>query len=137
AEAEQVDLHEAGVGARVLVPLTDLAAGHRRRLHRHELDERPRGDDHPAGVLGDVAREACDLLAEPAQGAPPARGELRLRIWKAAKLLLHPVRVSLCEARESLELGEWEAERLAEVADRPASGIGGERGHERTVLAAV
>ena len=40
-EAEQVDLQEAGVGAGVLVPLADLAALHRRRLHGDELDQRP------------------------------------------------------------------------------------------------
>ena len=34
---------------------------HRRRLHRDELDERPRRDDHPARVLRDVARQAGDL----------------------------------------------------------------------------
>ena len=33
-EPEQVDLEEAGVGARVLVPLAHLPALHRRRLHR-------------------------------------------------------------------------------------------------------
>ena len=57
-EAEQVDLEEARVGARVLVPLAELAARHRRGLHRDELDERPRRDDHPARVLRDVARQA-------------------------------------------------------------------------------
>jgi hypothetical protein len=47
-EPEQVDLEEAGVGARVLVPLAHLAACHRRGLHGHELDERPRRDHHAA-----------------------------------------------------------------------------------------
>src|SRR2546423_5436277 len=40
SEPEQVDLQEACVGARVLVPLTHLAARHRSRLHGYELDER-------------------------------------------------------------------------------------------------
>ena len=40
-EPEQVDLQEARVGARVLVPLHHLPAGHRARLHGDELDERP------------------------------------------------------------------------------------------------
>ena len=60
-EPEQVDLEEARVGARVLVPLAELPPRHRRRLHGDELDERPRGDHHPARVLGDVAREPRDL----------------------------------------------------------------------------
>ena len=40
-EPEQVDLEEARVGARVLVPLAELAARHCGRLHGDELDERP------------------------------------------------------------------------------------------------
>ncbi len=61
AEAEEVDLEEARVGARVLVPLADLAPGHGCRLDGDELDERAGRDDHPARVLRDVAREAGDL----------------------------------------------------------------------------
>ena len=37
-EPEEVDLEEAGVGARVLVPLAELTSRHRRRLDRDELD---------------------------------------------------------------------------------------------------
>ena len=72
-EPEQVDLQEAGVGARVLVPLTHLPSGHRRRLHRDELDERTRRDHHPAGVLGDVARQAGDLVTQLGERAPARR----------------------------------------------------------------
>jgi hypothetical protein len=55
AQAEQVDLEEAGVGAGVLVPLADATALHGGRQHRHQLDQRGGGDDHAAGVLADVA----------------------------------------------------------------------------------
>jgi len=60
-QPEQVDLQEAGVSAAVLVPLADLTAGHRGRLYRHEVDQRPRRDDHAAGVLADVPRQSRDL----------------------------------------------------------------------------
>ena len=76
-QAEQVDLEEAGVGAGVLVPLDELAALHRRRHHRAAVDQRPRRDDHPAGVLGDVAREPERLLREPCQPGPAARARAR------------------------------------------------------------
>ena len=69
-QPEQVDLEEAGVVAGVLVPLAELPAGHRRRLDGDELDERPRRDHHPARVLGDVTREACDLAGELGERAP-------------------------------------------------------------------
>ena len=71
-EPEQVDLEEAGVGARVLVPLAELAPRHRRRLHGDELDERPRGDDHAARMLRDVPRQPGDLAGEELEGAPAA-----------------------------------------------------------------
>ena len=79
-QAEQVDLEEARVGAPVLVPLAELTAGHRRGLDRHELDQRPRRDHHPARMLRDVPRKAAELAAEPCEGAPARRGSLRLRI---------------------------------------------------------
>ena len=40
---------------------------------RDELDERPRGDDHAADVLGDVPRETGDLLDEPGKVGPERR----------------------------------------------------------------
>ena len=70
AEPEQVDLQEAGVRARVLVPLAELPPLHRRGLHRHELDQRPRRDHHPTRMLRDMARQAADLAAEPGERTP-------------------------------------------------------------------
>ena len=100
-EPEQVDLQEAGVGARVLVPLAHLPAGHRRRLHRDELDQRPRGDHHPAGVLRDVARQAGDLGAQLAERAPARREQLAVRIGKQLQLLGDALRVpAVGDARE-------------------------------------
>ena len=64
AQAEQVDLEEAGIGARVLVPLAELPALHGGGHERHELGQRAGRDDHPAGVLGEVAGQPGDLAAE-------------------------------------------------------------------------
>ena len=69
-EPEQVDLQKAGVGARVLVPLDDLAPLHRRRLDRADVDQRPGREHHPAGVLGEVARQPPGLAGE--HGEPAA-----------------------------------------------------------------
>ena len=137
-EPEQVDLEEAGVGAGVLVPLAHLPALHRRRLHRHELDERPRGDDHPARVLGDVARQAADLGAEGAEGAPARRAELRRRVRQGGDLVGDALRVpAVRQPGEPLEVGVREAERLADVPDRAARAVGREARDERCVLPAV
>ena len=72
-QPEQVDLEEARVGARVLVPLAQLAALHRRRQDRAAVDERPGRDDHPARVLGEVARQPVRLVAQPREPRPAAR----------------------------------------------------------------
>src|SRR6266480_4603065 len=77
-EPEQVDLEEAGVRTRVLVPLADLPARHRRRHHRDEVDERSGRDDHAARMLRDVARQSCDLARQLAERAP-ARTGMRAR----------------------------------------------------------
>ena len=56
AEAEEVDLDEAQVGAVVLVPLDDVAARHGGGLERHHLVEPAGRDHHAARVLAEVAR---------------------------------------------------------------------------------
>ncbi len=137
-QAEQVDLHEARVGARVLVPLAELPPDHRRGLHRDELDERARRDDHPARVLRDVARQAGDLRAALGERAPAGREQLALGVGKRREILRHLLRVpALRDLREPLELRVREAERLADVADRAARPVRRERGDERGVLAPV
>ena len=137
-EPEQVDLEEAGVGAGVLVPLADLPAGHRRRLHRHQLDERPAGDHHPARVLRDVARQPCDLARQLGEGAPARREQPPLGLGEQGELLGHPGRVpAVGDAREPFQLGERQPERLADVTDRAARPVGREAGDERGVLAPV
>ena len=134
-EPEQVDLQEAGVAAAVLVPLADLPARHRGGLHRHEVDQRPRRDDHPARVLADVARQAGDLARQLAERLP---ARPRVRAGHAVELLGDARRVpAVGDAREPLELGERQPERLADVADRAAAAVGGEARDERRVLAAV
>ena len=71
AEAEQVDLDDAEIGAVVLVPLHDDAPGHRRRLERHHLVEPPGGDHHAARVLAEVAGQVLDAQPELAEQAHP------------------------------------------------------------------
>src|SRR5688572_21045622 len=55
AEAKQVDLDDAHVGAVVLVPLDDGSAGHCGRLERHDRIELALADDHSSRVLPQMA----------------------------------------------------------------------------------
>ena len=59
AEAEQVDLDDAEVGAVLLVPLHDATIDHARRLDRHHLVEPTCGDHDAARVLTEVTRQAA------------------------------------------------------------------------------
>jgi hypothetical protein len=68
AEAEEVDLHEAEVFAVVFVPLDDGATFHRGGFEWDNFVEVSGTEDHAAGVLAEVAREAFDAIAEGEEG---------------------------------------------------------------------
>src|SRR5207249_12008516 len=63
--------------------------------------------------------------------------ELRLRIEQLAQLVADAVRVAVGQPRQPLQLGERQAQGLADVADRASRVVGREAGDERRVLAAV
>ncbi len=137
-EPEQVDLEKARVGAGILVPLAELTARHRGWLHRDELDERPRRDDHSARVLRDVPWQPRYLTGQELKRAPALREQLPLGVRERADLLCDAVRVpAVGHAGEPLELRVREPERLADVADRAARAVRREARHERGVLVAV
>ena len=60
-EAQQVGLDQAGILDRVFVPLRHHDARLGGVLQRHDLDQRLGGDQHAAGVDGEVARDADEL----------------------------------------------------------------------------
>ena len=135
-QPEQVDLQKARVGAGVLVPLRELAALHRCRHERHAVHERARRDDHPARVLGEMARQAVGLVGEldeplPAPGPPPLPER---EVDVAVDLQRRP---ALAAARDALDLARRQPERLAELADRAAGAVRREGRDERRALGAV
>ncbi len=73
AEAEQVDLDDAEVGAVVLVPLHHAATGHRRGFDRHDFVEAARSDHDAARVLAEMARQAAYAIDETEQAAHARR----------------------------------------------------------------
>ena len=64
SQAQQVELHQAGGRAVVLVPLQHRPAGHPAPLHRAHLDDRTVADHHAAGVDAEVARGVLQLLGQ-------------------------------------------------------------------------
>ncbi len=70
--------------------------------------------------------------------SPRARQRAEVVVARQLRDLLgDAVRVALGDPRQPFELGERQAERLAEVADRPARVVRRERGDERGVLVPV
>ena len=134
-EPEQVDLEEAGVGARVLVPLADLPAGHRGGLT---------GTRSISGRDETIIPPGCCEMwrGRPAISRVSSRNASQRgpACAPGTRASSSPTRVgvpAVGDAREPLELAERQAERLADVADRAAAAVGGEARDERGMLAAV
>ena len=82
-EAEQIDFHDAHVGAIVLVPLNDDAAGHAGVFERHDAVELSLANHHAAGMLPEMPRQI--LHAAPQIGEQPER-----RMIAVAAGVVHP-----------------------------------------------
>ena len=83
-EPEQVELDELERLDVALVELDDDPVDHRRPLDRGDVDERRRGDQHPARMDRQVAREAVDPGAELEPALPVATGPRSSRHGPAA-----------------------------------------------------
>ena len=130
-QAEQVDLQEASIGARVLVPLDHLPALHRRGHHRAAIDQRPRRDHHPARVLGEMTWQPVCLLDQLRQPAPACRG----RSGGGDALRVSAPRLGSPSC--ALDLAGGQPEDLAQLADSPARAERRKGRHQRGVIAPV
>ena len=126
AEAEQVDLDEAQIGAVVLVPLDDGAARHRGGLERHDVVEPAGGDHHAAGVLAEMPRQPLQLLHQLDQQRDARRRRDRRRRCAAAPPARRGGRDQPC-ARSSFASRstccERQPERLAHLAHGAARAV--------------
>ena len=129
-QPEQVDLQEARVGAGVLVPLDDLAALHRRRHDRAAVDQRPGRDDHPARVLGEVARQPVGLGRQPREPGPAARRRAAGRLGATPST---PRRASDARARvPALRCRARRARSPPAAAPAPCPARGSRRARDRS-----
>ena len=126
AQPEQVDLHQAGRRAVVLVPLQDAAPVHAPPLHRAHLDDRPVTDHHAARMDAEVAREVLQLGRE----RHHRRGDVV--IDRGAERT-----PSVDLLRPGVEGAHGESEGLAHVAHRRLGAVGDDVGDLRGVVAAV
>ena len=132
SQPQQVDLHEPGIGAGVLVPLADLAAGERRGHHGHQFHQGGGAHDHPARVLREVAGKARGLLRQHGEGPPAARAQAIRAPGHAADLLLHRIgrRPAVRQPREALDIRRRQGECRADATDGHAGAEGGEGRHQ-------
>ena len=138
-ETQQIDLHDPHVGAVVLVPLDDDAAGHGGVLERHARVELPLADHHPAGMLAEMPRQILHL-------APQAREQthaIRVQIEADRRQLARQriARIDELEVvhhfRQPIDLRGIEPERLADLARRAAPAVGDDVGRHRRAEPAV
>ena len=137
AQAEQIDLDEAHVGAVFLVPLHDDAARHAGVLERHDRRQRPLADDHAAGVLSEMARQVLHLL--PQLREMHHLGTLGIHAHRLHVLRERVVGVLELEVvhhlREPVDLRRVEVERLPHFPRRALAAVSDDIGrHRRAVL---
>ncbi len=139
AEAQQIHLHDAHVGAVVLVPLDDHAAGHGGGLERHTGVEAALTDHHAAGMLAEMAREILNLAPEPGEQLhvlrvpiePDGRQVMRQRVVRISEFeVVHHL-------REPVHLCGVEAHHLPHLARGAPAAVGDDVGRHRRSEPAV
>jgi hypothetical protein len=110
---------------------------HRRGLHRAQVDQRLGRDDHPARVLGLMARQSPGVAGELDERIPARRAVAAGVVWRDVALEVVAVLPGIDRPCEPLDLAGRQAERLGEVAHRRAHLEGREGGHERAAVAPV
>ena len=136
AERQNIDLEDAERIEVVLVPFDGGAVLHRRVHDRTDLVEAVAGDDEAADMLGEVAREAADLLRI---GHDRGHGLLlRVDADPLDVLVAHAAgRPAPDGAGERADRILRQAEDLADLAHRRARAIGDDGGGEAGAVAAV
>ncbi len=139
AEAQQINLDEAHVGAVVLVPLHDDAIGHAGVFERDHRRQLALADHHPARVLAEMPRQILHLIPEPREVLDAAIAGIESRRREVARdavgridelELVH----HLCQPIDEPRV---EAERLADLARRAPAAIGDDVGGHPRALRAV
>ena len=125
SQSEEIDLHDAERRAVVLVPLHHHAAGHRGRLERHDVVQAAGGNDHPARVLAEMARQILDACPERGELSNPrmprvAAGLREVSCEDRLRILVAPV---LHETRESVLHVGRKPEGLADLTRGAAAPV--------------
>ena len=135
AQGEEIDLDHARVVHRVLVPLHEHPAFHRRLLQWHQLNQRPRRDDHAADMLRNVTWEASNLLGQVREMSPERSVQPLPIVLQTPHLRPEVLRgAALAHLRQPVQLCGRQAERLPHLTYRTPNPVSGERRHETDVI---
>ncbi len=123
-QAEEVELHQAGLLDPLHVELGDRHVGARIAIHRHQLRQRPVADDDAGGVGRGVAVETLDLLGDIEQAGDD---RLLVRLFLQLRLLLDRLgqrrrvgRIVRHQLADLVDLAIGHFEHAADVAQRRA-----------------
>ena len=137
-DAEHVELEQPEVLDVVLVELAHREAGEA-SLDRGAVEQRGVGEQHPAGVHGDVAREPVEPLDEPEHQVEP--GVVEPAGPQLGQLAQRDPGVAGADVRERLgdrvDLARRHAERGTDVADGVPDAVGVHHRDADAPLAAV
>ena len=133
-EAEQVELHQPGGRAVVLVPLEHRAVLHARPLDRTALGEGTVGHHHAARVDAEVTREVEHLLGEVERELRDGR---RTAVVAQALEATGAARPAVDPLGERVGVAGRQADGLRHLAQRRARPVGDHVGHLRGALAPV
>ena len=137
-DAEHVELEQPEVLDVVLVELAHREPGVR-RLHRRAVEQGRVGEQHPAGVHGDVPGQAVEPLHEPEQQVEPSLPQPRRP--QLGQVAQRDPGVAGPDVRERLgdrvDLADRHAERGADVAHRVPDAVGVHHRDAHAALAAV
>ena len=136
AQREHVHFEQAERIEIVLVPLDHAALDHGGIFDRHQARQQAARDDEAADMLRQVARKADQRICQSEQAQDGRAGGIEAGFAQALREVLAPVPPGerLCQP---LDLGEFQAERLAAVADRALRPVADHRGGKRRALAPV
>ena len=125
AQAQQVDLDDAHVGAIVFVPLHHHAARHSRWLERHHGIELALADHHAARVLSQVPWQILHRQIQLEKFTDARIGEIQagateLAVGRIFGIFPLP---GAHQARKPIERGDFESQRLADLSRRGSAAI--------------
>lgn len=89
AEGQDIDLEQAHGVQVILVPLDDGAFGHGGVFHRHQRVQRLLANHEATGVLGQVAREADQLLGQAQDPSQDRAVRVKTTLAQALRAALH------------------------------------------------